>query len=131
MPRTKLTDTMSRPDLGAGAFLAFVLLLPTTARAQVLRENLWVTNGSVRAVATSAGPLSLAGSFTRVGPSTGPAVVLDAITGTTLPPYPTVVDTAYGDVAVGAVAPDGSGGWYIGGSFTAVLGQPRSNLAHL
>lgn len=30
-----------------------------------------------------------------------------------------------------AVVPDGSGGWYIGGSFTSVGGEARSRLAHI
>lgn len=30
-----------------------------------------------------------------------------------------------------AIAADGSGGWYIGGSFAEVQGQPRAGLAHL
>jgi hypothetical protein len=38
---------------------------------------------------------------------------------------PRVAGTVY------AVAPDGSGGWYVGGSFTHVGGTPRSNLAHV
>jgi hypothetical protein len=50
---------------------------------------------------------------------------LDRRTGAAEPPYPKVLG------AVRAVAPDGAGGWYIGGQFTAVGGQPRRNLAHI
>src|SRR5438093_7762236 len=32
---------------------------------------------------------------------------------------------------VSALAPDGNGGWYLGGVFTAVQGQPRTRLAHV
>jgi hypothetical protein len=42
-------------------------------------------------------------------------------------------DTAWPEVdgSVDAVAPDGLGGWFIGGRFTLVAGQPRARLAHL
>jgi hypothetical protein len=35
------------------------------------------------------------------------------------------------DGTINAVAADGSGGWYIGGSFSNVGGTPRANLAHI
>jgi hypothetical protein len=35
------------------------------------------------------------------------------------------------DGSVLAVAPDGAGGWYIGGRFTSVGGVPRSRLARI
>ena len=41
------------------------------------------------------------------------------------PDFPIVVGS------VAATAPDGAGGWYIGGTFTQVGGVPRSNLAHI
>src|SRR5260370_35813911 len=36
-----------------------------------------------------------------------------------------------GEGLVQAVAPDGSGGWYIGGLFTHVGGVARNNIAHI
>jgi hypothetical protein len=35
------------------------------------------------------------------------------------------------DEAIAAAVPDGRGGWYAGGFFTRVAGQPRRALAHL
>ncbi len=42
-------------------------------------------------------------------------------------------DLAWPEVngSVDAVAPDGAGGWFIGGRFTQVGGQPRARLAHV
>jgi predicted small secreted protein len=93
--------------------------------AQTIDTTLWVTNGEVNAVVRDGGTIYIGGFFTYVGPATGGGVAIDASTGAVQQPYPMVA----GDVR--AVAPDGSGGWYIGGSFTAVRAQPRNNLAHL
>lgn len=111
-------------SLGAFAFLGAVLL-PPLAWAQVLRDNLWVTNGPVNTVAVSGNVIYLGGEFTQVGPVTGGGIAFDAGTGAAIQPYSMVAGSVL------AVASDNSGGWYIGGNFTAVLGQPRSNLAHL
>jgi hypothetical protein len=100
-------------------------VLSPQALAQTLHENLWVTNGPVNAVATSGSTIYLGGAFTQVGPATGSGVAIDASTGAALLPYASIAGV------VRSVAPDGSGGWYIGGTFTAVQGQPRGGLARL
>jgi hypothetical protein len=71
------------------------------------------------------GTVYVGGNFTRLGPQTGGGVRVDATTGEPLAGFPVV------DGSVDAAAPDGSGGWYIGGQFTRVSGQPRDNLAHV
>ncbi len=50
---------------------------------------------------------------------------MDLATGNPTASFPRVAGV------VDAVVPDGSGGWYIGGSFAAVGGLRRSNLAHI
>src|SRR5690606_21447410 len=35
------------------------------------------------------------------------------------------------DGIIRAVIPDGSGGWYVGGTFTNIGGQPRNRIAHI
>ena len=107
--------------------LATALLLGSaaTALAQSVDTTLWVTNGTVFSVVRDGGTIYIAGNFSRVGPAMGGGIAIDAATGAALTPYPKVA----GHVSV--VAPDGSGGWFIGGDFIAVAGQPRNNLAHL
>ena len=56
---------------------------------------------------------------------TGNGVPLMASTGAPAAAYPKV------DGTVNAVVPDGSGGWYMGGSFTRVGGVARNYLAHI
>ena len=103
---------------------AVALVVPQAVSAQSIDQNLWVTNGQVNAVVRDGGKIYIGGDFTQVGPATGSAVPLDAATGLPLG-MPRVAGL------VNAVAPDGSGGWYVGGSFMHVGGIPRSNLARI
>ena len=86
-----------------------------------------VTNGAVNAVAPTAKAIYLGGSFTQVGPRTGPGVGIDSTTGKNegLP------QVGGGYQEVDAVVRDGSGGFFIGGSFTRVGATARQNLAHI
>jgi hypothetical protein len=94
-------------------------------RAQAVRTDFFITNGQVSAQSLRGNTLYVGGSFSFVGPVTGSAVPVDAVTGTVPPGFPRVNGT------VMAVVPDGSGGWYIGGQFTSVGATPRTNLAHI
>ena len=85
-----------------------------------------VTDGRVYAMALSGDTMYLGGDFTHVGARTGTFVSLDAVTGLR---DDTMVEPTGGGVH--AIAPDGDGGWYIGGSFTAVGGVARAHLAHI
>jgi hypothetical protein len=109
---------------GALALLAS-LILPEEPGAQVLRENLWVTNGWVRTVAVSNNTISLGGEFTQVGPATGALAFWDRNTGAVRQPYHLVIGE------VNAIVSDGAGGWWIGGAFPSVGGHRRGGLAHL
>src|SRR5262249_21895622 len=82
-------------------------------------------NGPVRAIAQSGNTLYIGGSFTLIGPPTGPGVPLDTLAGVPAGPFPRVTGV------VRAVIPDGARGWYIGGSVTFVRGLPRANLARI
>src|SRR5262245_44174126 len=113
-------------SLLAVAWLATILLWSGVGRTQAVRNSSWVTDGAVSAVARNGETIYIGGSFTRVGPPTGAAVAIDASTGAAPQPFLKVMGGS-----VFAVAPDGSGGWYLGGTFTRVGGQPRSGLAHV
>ncbi len=111
-------------------FLAVALALlgparPAAAGSPTIREDLWTTNGGVYAAAISGDTLYVGGGFTEVGPATGGGVPIDASTGKPEGGFPKVTGYVY------AIATDGSGGWFIGGAFTAVGGLARQNLAHI
>ncbi len=101
--------------------------------AQTVDTTLWVANGIVYSVVPDGGTIYIGGRFSMVGPPTGSAVAIDASTGVAQQPYPKVagIQAASDAGRVYAIAPDGNGGWYLGGSFTMVRGQPRNYLAQL
>src|SRR5262245_58357625 len=107
------------------AFSIVSCLMAGKARAQTADPNMWITDGQVSAIATAGNAIYLGGSFTYVGPNTGHFVVIDSGTGIPEPRWPRV----NGDVTCSA--PDGTGGWYIGGSLTSVGSASRANLAHI
>src|SRR6266850_158739 len=113
-------------SLTAGLLVSLLLLSSAGAGlAQTVDTTLWVTDNTVNTVLRDGGTIYIGGDFTLVGPVTGGGVAIDASTGAAHQPYPQVAG------AVNVVAPDGSGGWYLGGSFTAVRGQPRNRIAAL
>ena len=97
----------------------------TSGVGPIVDQALYGADGNVLGMARSANTLYIAGSFRSVGESSGGYVAVDPRTGATLGRFPKVA----GSVAV--IVPDGSGGWYLGGDFTAVAGKPRSCLAHV
>lgn len=95
------------------------------ARAQAVDPDLWVTDGPVNVVVPDGNKIYIGGSFKIVGPSAGSEAVLDTVGGRMVQRLPWV------DGQVWVAVPDGSGGWYIGGYFSAVGGVPRSNAARI
>jgi hypothetical protein len=91
----------------------------------VPRDDFWITDGTVSEIARSGNTVYIGGDFSYVGPLTGSLAVVNGQTGARKLDWPRV------DGAINAVVSDGEGGVYIGGSFTAVGGEPRSSLAHI
>ncbi|MCX5769422.1 MAG: PASTA domain-containing protein [Candidatus Hydrogenedentes bacterium] len=109
--------------------IVFFLTVLTTqgvfAQSDLPRDATWVTNGPVRAIASTPTLTYIGGTFTYVGPNTGGGAVVDSSTGEVVLGSPTVTGL------VQTCVPDGSGGWYIGGAFTKVGRVNRSNIAHI
>lgn len=117
---------MLSPRLASAlATLTLAVLLAGAVGAQVPDPDFWIADGAVRAWARVADTLYIGGDFTYVGPQTGSFTPLDSTTGAPLPDWPRVAGTVF------CAAPDGAGGWYVGGRFTAVGGVARRNLAHV
>ena len=92
--------------------------------AALVHQGMPVTDGAVIALAASGDTLFVGGEFGSIGPSTGSGMPVDSVTA-----QPVWLPKVAG--YVNAVASDGSGGWYLGGGFSHVAGQPRQNLAHV
>jgi hypothetical protein len=106
--------------------LVGLFLLPRPASAQVVNSNLWGINyANVTAMARSGNTLYVGGAFSQVGPNTGSGIPLHYGRGAPAESYAKV----NGEIL--AAVSDGSGGWFIGGDFTAVGGLPRLHLAHV
>jgi hypothetical protein len=111
--------------------LAALLVAPVAARASEAPsstpdQQIWVTNGTVSAIATAPdGTTYIGGGFTYVGPNTGDAAALDATSGAADMTFP------YVDGTVHAAVTDGVGGYFIGGDFTQVGGLTRNDIAHI
>ena len=76
--------------LTASAFLA------GDAEAQIIREDLYVTNGGVSAAVPSGNTLYIGGDFTEVGPATGGWVPIDSTTGAPVSGFPKVAGYIWG-----------------------------------
>lgn len=106
-------------------FLAFI-----AAQAQTQDYNHWITDGVVHDFVEDANFIYAAGQFDFVGPPTGNGA---AITETNTNPDLSQC-RPNGNVLVSI--PDGTGGWFIGGSFTHIVTSstsivPRNRIAHI
>jgi trimeric autotransporter adhesin len=88
-------------------------------------SKFWITDGPVNAILATNGRVYIAGDFSYVGPRTGPAAMFNQASGALQAVPPPI------NGVVKAVIPDGSGGWYIGGTFTKIGGAALTNVAHL
>jgi len=104
----------------AGLAEAQMLTLPAAPH-----PGFWMANGPVYAIAPAGNRIYIGGKFDYVGPFTGHAAPLDAISGLPLASFPEI------DGDVNTIAADGSGGWYIGGNFRWVGELARNNIAHI
>src|SRR5262249_51371211 len=118
--RSRGTEMINRTHLelrAAVAAIAAAAVFSTRAAAQTVDPNMWVAYDDVNAIARSGNTLYIGGQFGFVSPRPIGGVALDTNAGS-------VVPHSDADGEVSAATPDGSGGWYIGGDFSNVSGEP-------
>lgn len=110
------------------AAVAVVCLVPGGAGAvsavPQIGSGTLVVDGQVDAIATVGSTVIVGGAFTHAGPYTG-GFASAPVAGGAPASLPAVNGT------VQAIVADGSGGWYVGGSFSSVGSSSVSNLVHL
>lgn len=108
-------------------FYPFVLLLTCWSYtfSQTLDKKYYITDNTVANVVQHGNTIYLGGRFTQVGPNTGHAALLDNNTGQWISGMPSI------NGQVSAIAADGKGGWYIGGTFDHVDDAIINNLVHI
>jgi len=91
---------------------------------EIADPKAWMPDGPVYSTEIREGTLYLGGAFNLLAPQTGAIVSLDAKSGSVATAWPEI------EGSVNAIAPDGAGGYYVGGSFLKVGAHPRQRLAH-
>ncbi|AFM11140.1 beta strand repeat-containing protein [Turneriella parva] len=98
----------------------------STSVSKVLSTARYIVDNTVNAIATDGATIYLGGDFREIGPYTGGGVFVGATSSVQQNITPDFVKGT-----VHASAPDGNGGYFIGGFFSQVGGQPRSNIARI
>jgi hypothetical protein len=96
------------------------------AQTYSLQPDFIQTDGDINAITSANGRLYIGGNFSSVGYLTGPGTVIGLQSGEPDLPFPKI-----GGGQVYVVVPDDKGGWYIGGDFDRVAGQPRQGIARI
>ncbi len=104
---------------------ALILIASIPVFGQSLDNNWWSVNGEVNDILTSSENVFLGGSFSYIGPITGPCSVIDLATGDLITGLPRPNGEIYTMIS------DGAGGLFIGGNFSTVEGELIQNIAHI
>src|SRR6185295_77834 len=83
-------------------------------------------NGSVKRVLKKDNTYYIFGAFTNLATNHGPGLVLDSVTHNIQTPQKWRINGK-----INTSAPDGQGGFYIGGSFTKIGDSVRNHFAHI
>src|SRR4051812_8812561 len=111
---------MSRSRLALAAALIAAFLLPSAAAnaaiSNIADDPTWtIGQQPVEAFAADGDRAWVGGNFARAAPRTGPGAGVD-LSGNRIAGYAELTDST-GVLTVDAVTGDGSGGWYVAGTF--------------
>jgi len=109
----------------------FCCIIFFKSSAQTVFNDIPVTDGSVKTMAFDSNYVYIGGAFSAVYQNSGNAARLSTTSTVLSTCFPVVSKSTGGTSSINAIAPDGSGGWYIGGDFDRVDNTTRNNLAHI
>jgi hypothetical protein len=116
-----------RPAAGLLALgLCFISSFAAGAPALDSWQPSWSTDGLVTAIIETDRGVVLGGAFELLLPPANHVAFIDPASGVARGPFLNVKGSA-----VLAAAEDGQGGWFFGGEFESLQGQPRRNLAQV
>ena len=122
---------MIRRTLLVASSAALVLLTaaPAVPEPSSMSRLHWVFDGAVQSAARLGDVLYVGGLFRALAPAANalpPLYALSSVTGAVAAPaFPAM------DGPVSVVEPDGAGGYFVGGEFTAIAGVAQAHLAHV
>lgn len=123
------TPMLDSPRTARSCLLLFASM-PAMLSAQQLINTCWELQGGAEAIKDMAvdsanNVLYVGGYFSGLRPSAAYGIVVDTITG--------AMDTRFAkpDQAFLCAAPDGQGGWFLGGDFEHIGTEPRRSIAHV
>ncbi len=131
MPKARLTRypaaRVAVASVVAVVSMSLVVAVTSDASAQpaAVSDDTAAVRGVVYATYQDGGLTYVGGDFDFAGRWSGAGATVDTKTGHVAAPGLRIQGTVY------SATPDGQGGWFIGGDFTQVLGQPRSGLARI
>lgn len=116
-------------ELAASVVMSIAMATPTGAEPGDVSLLNWIFDGAVQTAVRLGDVLYVGGTFTALAPSANalpPVYALSETTGAVVGPTFPAMD---GDVQV--VEPDGTGGYFVAGTFTTVGGVTQPTLAHV
>jgi hypothetical protein len=125
---------MSRSRLVLVAALIAAFSVPSAAAhaaiSSIADDPTWtIGQQPVEGFAPDGDRVWVGGNFARTAPRTGPGAAID-LSGNRIAGYAELTDSA-GPLTADAVTGDGSGGWFVAGTFTNAGGVKRPGLVHL
>jgi len=126
LPRSLISAIIFSLVFGGLGFIFFAKAPAALALPNSVVEDTWAANGTVRDIHVDGETIYIGGDFTQVGYVASRGALVNTSTGGIVVPR---IPDVNGDILT--VAPDGSGNWYIGGSFTSVGGSGRLRAAKI
>ncbi len=107
----------------------YILFLSQNTSSQTLDANALSTNGTINAITSFSNNIYIGGSFSYIGKPYGNAIFANKTTGSINTSFPVI--TGDFSPSVKQIVSDGSGGFYLIGTFSTIGGVERNRIAKI